>query len=185
MIVLLTLTTAGLNTGPFDLYSNLDYVIPFETGVIKSELIAGYLTQVPDYTTIVRVQSIIDCTNYVDITLSGTTTTTSSTSSSTTTTTSTTSAPVAVRRVRVLDCITNAYSTINYIASQDALYVEGQFYQVIRSADPTTIICSEIIDKNYVTTTPVDAGFYSLTPVSGCSDVGCNIPNPGPPPSSM
>lgn len=71
MTVLLTLTTAGVDSGPFDLYSNLDgYVSAFETGVSRTSLLAGYSTAlVPDYTTIVRVQSVGDCSNKVDITL--------------------------------------------------------------------------------------------------------------------
>lgn len=71
MTTLLTLTTAGANTGPFDLYSNLDvFAVPFATGISKATLQAGYLTTlVPDFTTIVRVQSQGVCVNYVDIPL--------------------------------------------------------------------------------------------------------------------
>lgn len=81
MTVLLTLTIAGIDTGPFDLYSNLDfYTIPFETGISKIDLQAGYTsTVVPDYTSIVRVKSEGDCVNYTDIVLMNTTTTTTST----------------------------------------------------------------------------------------------------------
>lgn len=82
MTVLITLTTAGLDAGPFDLYSNIDgYFATFETGVSKSALLAGYTsTLVPDFTTIVRVKSTGVCTNYIDITIGGITTTTSTTS---------------------------------------------------------------------------------------------------------
>jgi hypothetical protein len=71
MTVLLTLTTAGIDSGPFDLYSNLDsFTVPFETGVSKATLQAGYTTLlVPDYTTTVRVRSTGVCINYVDIPL--------------------------------------------------------------------------------------------------------------------
>jgi len=70
MIVLLTLTTAGTDTGPFDLYSNVDdFITPFETGILKATLIAGYSTTVPDAATVVRVQSNNICTNYKDIVL--------------------------------------------------------------------------------------------------------------------
>lgn len=70
MIVLLTLTTAGSDSGPFDLYSNLDgYTTAFETGVDKATLEAGYSTTVPDGATIVRITSTGDCVNSVDITL--------------------------------------------------------------------------------------------------------------------
>jgi hypothetical protein len=89
MTVLITLTTAGADTGPFDLFSNLDaYTSAFETGVSKASLLAGYPSAlVPDYTTIVRIRSAGDCTNFIDVPLYGTTTTTSSTSSTTTTST--------------------------------------------------------------------------------------------------
>lgn len=70
MIVFLQLTTAGSDTGPFDLYSNLDgYIIAFETGVNKATLETGYSTTVPDYTNTVRITSTGDCINSVDITL--------------------------------------------------------------------------------------------------------------------
>lgn len=98
MTVLITLTTAGTDSGPFNLYSNLDgYLSAFATGVTKSALLAGYSSSVvPDYTTTIRVVSTGICTNFIDISLSGTTTTTttsSSTSTSTTTTTHTTAPP--------------------------------------------------------------------------------------------
>jgi len=69
--VLITLTTAGLDTGPFNLYSDADgYVTPFETGVAKSALVAGYTsTVVPDAATIIRVDSTGVCTNFVDLTI--------------------------------------------------------------------------------------------------------------------
>ena len=83
MTVLITLTVAGADSGPYNLFSNLDgYTSAFETGVSKSALLAGYPSAlVPDYTTIIRVVSIGDCTNYIDIPLFGDTTTTTTTSS--------------------------------------------------------------------------------------------------------
>lgn len=68
----ITLTTAGADTGPFNLYTNIDgYVTPFETGVGKAALQAGYLsTVIPDTTTIVRVKSTsLFCKNYIDLPL--------------------------------------------------------------------------------------------------------------------
>lgn len=71
MTVLLTLVTAGVDSGPFDLYSNLDsYAVPFEVGVSKAALQGGYSTAlVPDYTSTVRVKSTGICINFVDIPL--------------------------------------------------------------------------------------------------------------------
>jgi hypothetical protein len=78
MNILLTLTTAGTDTGPFSLYSNVDgYVTAFETGVSKAALLAGYLTTVaPVGTTTVRIKSTGLCTNYIDVVLTTPTTTT-------------------------------------------------------------------------------------------------------------
>jgi activator of HSP90 ATPase len=96
VIVTITLTTAGTDTGPFNLYSDIDgFVSAFETGVSKAALLAGYTsTLVPNGTTIIRVMSANPlCTNFIDIVIDKecTTTTTTSSTSSTTSTTSTTS----------------------------------------------------------------------------------------------
>jgi len=82
MTVLITLTVAGADSGPFNLYSNLDgYTSAFETNVAKVDLLAGYPSAlVPDYTTIIRVVSTGDCTNYIDIPLTSITTTTTTSS---------------------------------------------------------------------------------------------------------
>lgn len=91
--VLITLTVAGIDTGPFDLYSNADgYVTPFETGISRAALLAGYTSVlVPDAATIIRVKSTsVLCQTFDDLTII-TTTTTTSTSTSSTTTTSTSS----------------------------------------------------------------------------------------------
>jgi hypothetical protein len=82
MDVLITLTTAGTDTGPFNLFSDVDgFTSPFETGVSKLDLLAGYATNLaPGGTTIVRVKSEGLCTNFIDIVLTvPTTTTTTST----------------------------------------------------------------------------------------------------------
>lgn len=70
MIVFLQLTTAGVDSGPFDLYSNLDgYDTPFEENVSRALLVAGYSTTVPDNAITVRITSKEDCISSVDITL--------------------------------------------------------------------------------------------------------------------
>lgn len=91
MTVLITLTTAGADSGPFDLYSNLDgYTSAFETGVSKAALLAGYSSAlVPDYTTTIRIKSSGVCLNYIDVALESTTTTTTTIVGPTTTTTTT------------------------------------------------------------------------------------------------
>ena len=87
---IITLTTAGTDTGPFNLLSDIDsYATPFETNIAKSSLIAGYTTNlVPDVATIVRVQSSSSlCTNFINLIYPASTTTTTTTTSTTTTTT--------------------------------------------------------------------------------------------------
>ena len=106
MTVLITLTLAGADTGPFSLYSDADgFLAPFETSVLKSALVSGYTSVlVPNGATVIRVQSTSVCTNYVDFPISGITTTTTSSSTSTTTstsssttTTTTTPSPYAIQ----------------------------------------------------------------------------------------
>jgi hypothetical protein len=85
--VIITLTTAGADTGPFNLLSDTDgFIVPFETGVPKSALVAGYLsTVVPDGTSIIRVKSNSPyCTNHVDLFIQETTTTTTEDTTTTT-----------------------------------------------------------------------------------------------------
>ena len=80
--------SAPSGSGPFDIYSDADgYASPFETGVSKVALEAGYTsTLVPDGASIVRVKSDnVLCSNYIDLSF-GTTTTTSTSSTTTTTT---------------------------------------------------------------------------------------------------
>lgn len=80
MTVLITLTTAGADTGPFNLYSDVDgYSTAFETGVAKVDLEAGYVSYlVPDGTTIIKVLSTGTCKNsiFISVVLTTTTTTT-------------------------------------------------------------------------------------------------------------
>ena len=66
----ISLSSAGADTGPFNLYSNVDgYVTAFESGVSKASLLSGtYLSSnVPNTTTICRVKSAGACGNYVDM----------------------------------------------------------------------------------------------------------------------
>jgi hypothetical protein len=69
MVVTIKLTTAGADTGPFDLYTDADnYVTPFATSVPKATLQLEYVTMaVPNNATIIRVLSTGTCTNYIDL----------------------------------------------------------------------------------------------------------------------
>jgi len=113
MTVLVTLTLAGTDVGPFNLYSNVDgYTTALATGVSRAALVAGYnLLNVPDNASVIRVQSTGTCTNYLDILLSGATTTTTSSTSTSTTTSTTTS---------VVPCLTGDTSAVGSCAGGES-----------------------------------------------------------------
>lgn len=101
--VLITLTTAGADTGPFSLYSNLDgYTVAFESGISRGDLLAGYTsTVVPDSASHIRVKSQgALCSNYIDLTITGITTTS-------TTSTTTTAAPTTTTTTTLNETIVN------------------------------------------------------------------------------
>lgn len=93
MTVLITLTTAGADTGPFDLFSDSDgYTSAFEVGITKAFLLFGFpSSNVPDDATNIMIKSQSGlCLNYIIVPIPTTTTTT--TVAPTTTTTTTTAA---------------------------------------------------------------------------------------------
>lgn len=80
MYVFITLTSAGADAGPFNLYSNVDgFTSAFATGVSRTALLAGYSVIAPAGTTTVRIVSNGACTNFIDVIVSTTTTTTTTT----------------------------------------------------------------------------------------------------------
>ncbi len=148
--VLITLAIAGSNTGPFDLYSDEDgYVTPFETGVTKVDLLAGYTSiLVPDDATIIRVQSDSeDCENYTDLTIQTTTTTTTSTSSTSTTSTTSTSSTTTT---------TTTIAPLYYVYADYALEVPGaswsiKFYNNVSSSQTFVISGSGTTPLKHIT----------------------------------
>ena len=91
MIVLITVAVIGADSGPFDLYSDVDaYAVPFDTGVSRADLLIGYLATVPDFATTIKVVSTGACPDEVYVVISPTTTTTTTSTTSTTSTSSTT-----------------------------------------------------------------------------------------------
>ena len=73
------LTSAGTDTGPFNLYSNADgYLSAFETNVTKASLLSGITIEVPVGTVMIKINSIGVCTNSknIPVTISTTTSTT-------------------------------------------------------------------------------------------------------------
>jgi hypothetical protein len=142
--VIITLTTAGLDTGPFNLYSDVDsYVTPFETGVTKPSLLVGYVsTLVPNAATIIRVKSVNElCNNYIDLTIPTTTTTSSTTTLvPPTTTTTTTGTPTTTTTTTVFECV----DCRNWEYNGATIPAEGDVIHYYRCSDgaPQTIVLS-------------------------------------------
>jgi hypothetical protein len=108
--VLITLTTAGANVGPFNLFSDVDgYTSPFITGISKASLVAGYTsTLTPIAATVLRVKSNGVCLNYIDLSITGTTTTNLTTTTTTTTSTTTTTAAPTTMTVSIFNSTASA-----------------------------------------------------------------------------
>lgn len=131
MTVLVTLTLAGSDTGPFDLYSNVDgFTTALATGVSKAALLAGYsLAGVPDTASIIRAKSTGTCTNYLDMYLTGGTTTTTTSSSSTTSTTSTPAVPCLTGDTSAIGSCSEGQSNLFTVSSgHTALITPGGYY---------------------------------------------------------
>ena len=130
MTILITLTFAGSDTGPFDIYTNSDgFVTPIAVGVAKAALEAGYtVLGVPDDASIVRVQSLGICDNYLDILLAGATTTT--TSSTSTTSSSTTASPTCLTgdTNAIASCINGESALFTVTLGNTALITPGGYY---------------------------------------------------------
>ena len=126
-----TLTTAGANTGPFDLYQCVGpvcEVIPVANSVSLSQISTGYTVTVNDGVNMIRVVSIGPCNRTVDIYFPGITPTptntptptTSSTPTTTPTSTSTetpTSTPTTTTTAPTYGTYTLCFSAINNPAS--------------------------------------------------------------------
>jgi hypothetical protein len=162
MNVLITLTTAGVDTGPFNLYSNTDsYVTAFQTNVAKSLLVAGYTsTVVPAGTTTVRVKSTGTCTNYVDLIISGapsTTTTTTTPSPTPTTTTTTTPSPTPT---------TTTTTTTQIVTYYNVLFCGTEAPGVIRYNGPNNLAPGVVVQST-------NGGCYTVASVgTGSETVG-------------
>ena len=124
MTVLITLTTAGTDTGPFNLFSNANgFTSAFETNVSRAALLAGYTSSlVPNFTTVVRVMSQGVCKNYTDIVI-------------TTTTTSTTAIPLLVGRRATIPLSPGDDLAIDYTDTSDN-EIKGQL--IPAQKDPST-----------------------------------------------
>lgn len=86
MRIYILLTTPSTDAGPFNIYSDVDgFYAPFGFNVSKATLEAGYATDAPDGTTIVRLISVGECTNQIEVAVGGGPIPTTSTTTSTTT----------------------------------------------------------------------------------------------------
>jgi hypothetical protein len=174
MTVTITLTLAGSDTGPFNLYSNVDgYSSAFQTNVPKGDLVAGLTTgTVPNSTTEILVRSTGVCQRNLYLNVAGapaTTTTTSSTSSTSTTSTTTTPNPDAYYLADVGyyakadGCPLGSVLRIFLDASDYALFVaNGYSFEGLGGGAPTT--CTAIA-RNQVGT-PITALLYDSQNVS-------------------
>jgi hypothetical protein len=131
MTVLVTLTLAGTDVGPFNLYSNVDgYTTPLAIGISRAALLAGYsLTGVPDLAAVIRATSTGTCTNYIDMYLTGGTTTTSTSSTSTTTSTTTPTVECLTGDISAISSCGGGESALFTVsAGRTALITPGGFY---------------------------------------------------------
>jgi hypothetical protein len=142
--ILITLTTAGADTDNFSLYTDLDgYTTPIETGISKAFLVIGYVSNlVPDGATVIRVQSVSACTNYVDFPITGITTTTTSTTTSTTTpeptttsTTTSTTTPEPTTTSTTTSTTTPEPTTTSTTTSTTTAACDCTYYNVVVTSE--------------------------------------------------
>ena len=161
--VTITLTSAGSDSGPFNLYSNVDgYTTAFAFSVSKSSLLAGYTSVVvPNLTTTIRIMSVGVCTNYIDVNVSGITTTTTTTTSTTSTTSTTIPTPY--------ETLTGSFTVVNDPLSLDGAVVNLGGYGVGSTiginASQSYSVSGPIYSPNSAvfTITPVDTLSYAIT----------------------
>ena len=113
MTILIDLSVAGVNTGPFNLYSDADgYTSAFATNITRQQLLDGYPAVVLNGTTNIKLQSLNDiCPNDTILPVNATTTTTTTTNNTITTTTTTTAAPTTTTTT-TLSTSTYCYQSI-------------------------------------------------------------------------
>ena len=127
MTVLITLTLAGSDTGPFNLYSNADgYTTAFETGISRAALVAGYTSNLaPTGTTGVCQR---DLYLVIDGAPSTTTTTSSSTSTTSSTTTPTPLSCIEGDRNAVATCSSGDAAQFTINVGYQAVVTPGGYY---------------------------------------------------------
>ena len=170
--ITLVLTTAGIDTGPFDLYSDVDsYATAFQIGVNKATLQSGYGTTAPIGTTTVRIKSTSAlCPNYIDVVLLNQYTLTYSLLND-----ASNPSPYAILDIKINDVSPSGFpiggsnpaeETTGLLTfnSNDKVYVYTQSY-----ADPDTYIGSELSldianDSGYISVIYTDGSSASYEP---------------------
>ena len=180
MIVFIRLTVAGSDTGPFNIYSNVDLNTPIQIGISRDVLLTGYYCQdVPNETVFMRVESDNEyCSNHLDIYFYNEVTTTTTTSTSTSTTTTTTAAPTTTTTTtvapekcyRVMECESSNYYTI---ANPDDYFSENDIMK-FQIGGIGMVYCGTVTDVDYSavpTATSFDGVFVDV-----CGDeIHCNV----------
>ena len=171
MTVTIILTLAGNDTGPFDLYSDVDgYTSAFIVGVSRGVLVTGLTTgTVPDGTTEILVESVGACNRDLYLVIDGAPSTTTTTSSTSTTSTSTTLNPedyylAEVGQYATNDgCPTGSVLRIYLDASDYTLFVANSYsFAGLGGGAPTT--CTAIA-RNAVGT-PITAILFDQENIS-------------------
>ena len=137
MIVTITLINPGVDTGPFNVYTNVDnYILAVATNVAKSVLVAGYSVDVPSTTSTVKVESTGTCTTSIFLPVVQPTTTTTSTSSTTTTSTSTSTSTTTTTTTAVPTTTTTTTSGPTTTTTTTAA-INYKFYLQVRNQTDT------------------------------------------------
>lgn len=157
MVVVITLTVAGADTGPFNIYSDVDgYVSAFETGVSKASLLAGYTSVLaPAGTTIVRVMSNGNCKNFIDIPVFP---------CETTTTTTTGGMGIVIEAIYSSSLVNHCSQPTNIVYTDDGTILPGKIVYI------DVALSVPLVGFTYIS---LPSGIvYNLNPLTGL--VGAN-----------
>ena len=159
MTVTIILTLAGNDTGPFDLYSDVDgYTSAFIVGVSRGVLVTGLTTgTVPDGTTNILVQSTGACERDLYLTVAGAPTTTTTSTTTSTTSTTTTSIPCYNYIVEGVPSIDIEWTDCDGIPDSatvtDAIIICAQQYSVYSTGGEGNITETSYCGSTTTTTT--------------------------------
>lgn len=174
--VYIKLTIAGISTGPFDLYSDVNnFTDPFEEGVTRESLVDGYTSNlVPEGATQIKVQSLGACTNYIIIDIAVPTTSTTSTSTTSTSTSTSTSTTTTTTTAALLYQISMCYLESLHLAEKTEVFEIGDIVQfdTIPSGGNPLPYCGTIVADDAVGV--ADATIESAVTRSCDDDIHCH-----------